>query len=446
MVQATQATSLEEMVKEELEELKEAGVAKKSIANPVSKLSQLDLNDVSILFPPPETKEDLQHLISMGDLNDMAKNAVWTDTVFASFTRIMTGNASKVGTHQIGFPSAAFKQKATWHIAGIRVDPSAPGTSKEIIAKFGASPQIRLILQPVTVENNRAIVHDFAAHLIFNFNSKVTPPLKGCQLPISVPDKVAFTGILNDLLALKTKLAMGKMGNTVISTAGKPLNVHPGLQHAKTVKAVRDELKAFLSKHVTDKRLFAMAAMGLQKGNIQPWIFLSMAKEKGSFVAVQSPALPFGSQAEVFTAAPSVEPKPATNNNNPITCNLAIPPEQRNGVSTATLFKQASMGRQNQKEAKKVTDIIADPTKSHFFNTDCVSCHSTTNDAIVQLTPAMRGSLKDIAPAVLPNDQYNVHNFGWFPLADPVKASIGRRTATETRSVVNFIKKEYGDK
>jgi hypothetical protein len=58
----------------------------------------------------------------------------------------------------------------------------------------------------------------------------------------------------------------------------------------------------------------------------------------------------------------------------------------------------------------------------------------------------MRGSLKDIAPAVLLNDQYNVHNFGWFPLADPVKASIGRRTATETRSVVNFIKKEYSDK
>lgn len=430
MAQATQAAQLETAVKED---------ATKAIAKPVSKISQLDLNDVSILFPPPKTKEDLQNLISMGDLKDATGKDVWTKNVFQSFTRIMTGPASKVGTNQIGFPSAAFKQKSTWHIAGIRVDPSAPGGSKEIIEKFGSSAQIRIILQPVTIENNTVTVHDFAAHLIFNFNSKNKASLEGCQLPIFVSDKEAFTNILSDLSALKTKLAAGKIGNTVISTAGKPLNVHPGLQNTKTAKAVRDELKIFLSKHVADKKLFAMAAMGLDKdGGIEPWIFLSMARspKTGSFGAVQSPAL-LGSKAEMFTANPSVEPKPATNNSNSITCNLAIPPKQRKGVSTADLFKM--IPKVNQEKAKKVTDIIANPTKSHFFNTDCVSCHTTTNNAIVTST----SEIKDVDSAVLPRDQYNVHNFGWFPLADPVKASIGRRTAAETRSVVDFIEKNY---
>ena len=45
-----------------------------------------------------------------------------------------------------------------------------------------------------------------------------------------------------------------------------------------------------------------------------------------------------------------------------------------------------------------------------------------------------------IDPAVLPNGQWNVRNFGWSPpIEGPLRGTVTRRTANETNAVVNFI-------
>ena len=110
-----------------------------------------------------------------------------------------------------------------------------------------------------------------------------------------------------------------------------------------------------------------------------------------------------------------------------------MPPiADRKGFSTADVFSNPQISnRQN------ILDLIADPEKSHFFNTDCISCHTETRLAmdLLKIT-AVPGA----DPALLPNGQWNVRNFGWSPpIEGPVQGTVTRRAATETAAVVNFI-------
>ena len=49
-------------------------------------------------------------------------------------------------------------------------------------------------------------------------------------------------------------------------------------------------------------------------------------------------------------------------------------------------------------------------------------------------------NIPGIDPAVLPNGQWNVRNFGWSPpIEGPEQGTVTRRAATETAAVVKFI-------
>jgi hypothetical protein len=144
-----------------------------------------------------------------------------------------------------------------------------------------------------------------------------------------------------------------------------------------------------------------------------------------------------------FRGNQHVRPAPATNNQNPITCRHAafqpaLPNTDRNGVATADFFD----GKVVESRAKEIVDIIADPKKSHFFNTDCVSCHTDTRQAMDRIKDFV---VPGVATQVLPKENWNVRNFGWFPSffrSGAVEATVTRRTATETDEVVAFINKE----
>ena len=90
----------------------------------------------------------------------------------------------------------------------------------------------------------------------------------------------------------------------------------------------------------------------------------------------------------------------------------------------------------------EIVDLIANPTISHFFNTDCVSCHTeTTRRQALQLVPgafayALPEGVAGVSQDVLPANKWNVRNFGWFETA----ATITQRTANETAQVVEFIR------
>jgi hypothetical protein len=111
-----------------------------------------------------------------------------------------------------------------------------------------------------------------------------------------------------------------------------------------------------------------------------------------------------------------------------------LPIAGRKGVATAELFQ---VPPPTPARAQEIIDIIADPIKSHFFNTDCVSCHTDTRRAMELL---QANTVPGVATQTLPQGRWNVRNFGWFPGAPT--ATVTRRTATETAEVVNFINAE----
>ncbi|MGA2419770.1 MAG: hypothetical protein ABSG69_06765 [Candidatus Acidiferrum sp.] len=433
-----------------------------SAVAPVSTSPQLSADDISILFPAPTRAEHFTNLISVRELTtpdpkDPAKrDPIWSDDVFKQFLAIAASPAGQVdGTKsRIGLPAATQSIDA-WYVAGIRIDAGAPGLYGNIRKQFGQLPEIRLIVQPVTRGRLGAPkVHDIAGHLIFNFIQEQldAPAQSGC-LPRPQPDLDTFRKVIADLATLRDKLRDGQLGVNRINTAGVPLGVHPGLTDPATAEKFRQEIISFLEKYVSARRLGSMAIAGLPAGKLEPWIFLAMtfvppgaapALPDGGFVPVHGPTLDGHQFAQLLEPAnknPRVRPPPQTNNLNPITCQNAalspasLPAAKRNGVATAAIFDDNPATP--PEKITSILDVVADPDKSHFFNTDCISCHTETRRAIELLK---QKDFPDIDPAALPNSTWDVRNFGWSPnLLGPAHATVTRRTAAETTAVLTYI-------
>ncbi len=425
---------------------------------PAGFVGGVDLNDVSILLAPPQNDADLA--IAITDV-EVAGVDVWSDEAFGRFLaiagdqRFNTVAAGEVaGSAAASIGMSGFGNKADWHIAAVRIDPGAPGVSSAIAAEFGQSPQIRLVLQPVIGGE----VMDVAAHLIFNFTKPQAARSDDCPLPKFEPDEAAFQAVIDDVLVLKRRLSDGEIGDQPIDTSGD-LRIHPAADPDEvgtaTQAAFHEALIGLLESHLHPQRLSAMAVMSLPQGAPEPWIFVAMAPNPatGDMVPVPSPALmqsdrPRFAQMLDARSGARVIPAAMTNNLNPITCkfevlanNPAGSPVDPKGVSTTELFPNGDADRM-----REIVEVIADPTRSHFFNTDCVSCHTETRREMDILGTAKVDAPVD--PAVLPQELWNVRNFGWFPSflenvvrrnPTEVAATVTRRTATETEEVVGAI-------
>jgi hypothetical protein len=423
---------------------------------PMQANAPLSANDVSWLFPVPTRAADFANLIAVRDVtapdpqDPTKRDPIWPDSVFRQFLAIVNGaQAQVVGTNaQISLPAEARSIDA-WFIAGVRIDAGAPGLTSDILAQYGRLPEIRLIIQPIIKNpDGSPKVLDIAAHLIFDFIVlPPDPPASAECFPRFQADMNTFDSVVADVAALRTKLNNGQLGAHAVSTIGVPLGVYPGLADPATANGVRNEMLSFLEKNISAPRLGSMAITGLPTNAPAPWIFLSMlADHPGHFVPVHGPTLDGAQQfAQMLNPAgtnPRVVPEPHTNNLNPVTCKNAVvsatslPVAQRSGVSTSTAFATPAP---SAAQTKQILDTIADPTKSFFFNTDCISCHTETSRTMDLLKVT---DVTGINPTALPNDQWDVRNFGWGAGKVGMQATVTRRTANETASVVAFINSE----
>ena len=424
---------------------------------PTQPVAPLSVNDVSWLFPAPTRAADFDNLIAVRDVttpnpqDPSKRDPIWPDSVFQQFLTIVNGAQTKVdGTNvQISLPLEARSIDA-WFIAGIRIDAGAPGLSSDIRAQYGQLPEIRLIIQPIIRNaDGSPRVLDIAGHLIFDFVVlPPDPPLSVDCFPRFQPDMKAFAPVIADIAALRTKLSSGQLGSHAVSTSGVPLGIHPGLADSATANGVRNEMLSFLERHLSAQRLGSMAIAGLPANAPAPWIFLSILGDRaGHFFPAHGPTLDGDLQfAQMLNPAgtdPRVVPEPHTNNLNPIACKNAafsatsLPVAERRGVSTSAAFATPVPSVDRTKE---ILDTIADPTKSFFFNTDCISCHTETRRAMDLLKVT---NIQGINTAALPHGQWDVRNFGWSPTPKgPAQATVTRRTAAETAAVVTFINAE----
>jgi hypothetical protein len=416
-----------------------AAVLATSITIHSAAAAPLSDNDVSWLFPAPHSTTDLSSLIAMKDLGGAKQ--VWSPASFQSFVTLTERDSFVSETNsRIGLPADAHTIDA-WFVAGVRFDPGAPGLSQAIADQFGQLPEIRLIVQPVSITGTTVTIHDYAAHLIFDFVKGAEKPAQpGCG-PHFVADTDAFNSILSDVVALRDRLAAGAFGGTAVVTAG-PLGVHPAFGNASTAAAVVPEMKAILERHLSSERLDAMSVVGTPANSPTPWIFLSMLETPGSpFQSVPSPSLD-GTRFALALDHPShaslrVLPMPSTNNGVVATCRsgaspAVLPIAVRHGVSTAELFSENPV---SPDDALAVTATIADPERSHFFNTDCASCHTETRLLKHQNIDPLR-----MDSGVLPTADWVVRNFGWSPTSEGGgRATATRRAEMETHAIVDFL-------
>src|SRR5271156_3250687 len=430
----------------------------KSRPRPAPVVQPLSANDVSWLCPAPTQAADFANLIAVRDIttpdpqDPTKRDPVWSDAAFQQFLSIADGPAAQAApgaTGQIALPKEAQTPDA-WFVAGIRIDAGAPGLSSDIRAQYGQLPEIRLIIQPVIKNpDGSPKVLDIAGHLIFDFiTATPDPPAHTECFPRFVADMNTFDSIVADAAALRTKLSSGQLGTHAVSTAGVPLGVHPGLADPATANSVRNEMLALLDRHISAQRLGSMAVAGLPNAAPAPWIFLSMLGDHaGHFGPAHGPTLDGNLQfAQMLNPAgtnPRVVPEPHTNNLNPITCKNAavsatsLPLAQRNGVATFTAF---ATPLPSAEQSRQILDTIADPSKSFFFNTDCVSCHTETRRTMELLSVT---AIPGINTAALPGGTWDVRNFGWGNAGKAgMQATVTRRTANETASVMTFINSE----
>lgn len=417
---------------------------------------KLGANDVTWLWPVPASLSELSSVIAIESLNADDGTPVWSDKQFADLMTAADGDASSVGKFRIRLP-ASVKNKKAWRIVAFRADPTAPGGHELIRQNLGEKPQLRLILQPVTTENDQVNVHDIAVHLVYDF------VVRDGEAGKLQPDRNRFRDIVAGLDELKQFAE-----DAGLSTSGKPLGIHPALK-ARTA-GLDAKVREFLSRHLHATRVSAMALMGLD--GPEPWIFIPLSRSPtgdGSFAPI--PILPaqmlsFRSGGGVVAPAPKVNNLGVAPTQFPMPVNI----QDRRGVSTSAMFDDAEFvpedfaiigvdanGEQVRDEAirnRDIPDVIADPLRSHFFNTDCISCHTETRRRLrFSLAPGAFAFRQDgeppaIEPEALPKDDWNVRNLGWFPRSDFIGGgqtlpTVTQRTANETAEVVEFIERHY---
>jgi hypothetical protein len=196
---------------------------------------------------------------------------------------------------------------------------------------------------------------------------------------------------------------------------------------------------------------------------------LATRSRKSGFVALHAPALDGQQYAQMFSESNALQnrvvPTPYANNgyrNNhgelTVTCKNACNPipappiDQRIGYTTSDILNKRRLIKMppadqpfppNDPVVTELLNAIANPLVSHVCNTDCVSCHTET----VIWQDQLQGPISGIDPCSLPGDnRYNMRAFGWSPQEfdnesnrDFVRATVSRRAANETMSVLTFV-------
>ncbi len=416
-----------------------------------TKWTGFDVNDVAFLFPKQGGRNEASPSIKGSDLASDGK-------AFLS-AHILQQILSFSEERFPGRIREMEKNLENWRVQSFRFDPCAPKdasssplTLKEMAlgqAKEDCQVEIRLVLQPMEPVGPFAgsgQTSDVSMHMTYGLTSGSASP----ELARLVQE-------LETLRALSAEIIGGQ-------TAKIPLGRHPGLA-AELQKNLQDRplasaVKQFLQRNLKESQLVRITFSQIDNRSNNRWVFFGGSIVHGEKGADWIPFdLPHDPNTKTIEYRPddslfsnALQPKPETLSTNPLFGSGTV----GRGVILGAEFGVGASGRKLPlDEAQRLIETLENPTKTNIFNTDCVSCHTSTSRAITLGLPAL--GMEDrpagitgyaYSPALSREEgqqrnrlhgpqinTWNVRNFGFFEL----QSTVSNRTVNEAMGSALYI-------
>lgn len=364
----------------------------------------LDVNDVSILFPRPENRQQMLNTLYLGSQGSFGE--LLTREQFKTVAARMEA-LKKETDDELAFDKGSFSYER-WRIAGMRFDPcffKIDFKENDPDCKI----QIRLVAMSVSADGED---QDQTLHLLYS------------PVEVAPEKKDEFRrAIVSDLVRLKNKYAA--VGSPT-QTLGHPLETHPAFKGPQG-SAFANDVKAFILKYCGTRRLSAVAQM--LTTNEANWTFFSMIvnPNNGKLTDIVIPTIKTTSSSQLVSGGSG---------------RFFVDPVGKSPHALIQSFGEGfPVSDDTRKKINSDVTIIDHPFKSTIANVDCVSCHETQN---------FRAGLNklgfyDTEPFRLPGqtlrqvnqtgDTWKVHNFSW--------QNVSSRVINESAAVANVLNKIF---
>jgi|GEM_PF-5849332 len=334
----------------------------------------LDVNDVSILFPPPETEAARDSMLSFMSGKDRKEGPLLSTALFDGILEKAREEADIV-FNPFDPESKSNGDHAAWRVVGIRFDPCSDNpkkldlTTQEAFERARCRPELRLVTQPF----NGLTANDQAIHLVFSLAGP-----NGYSLVREVARELA-----------EIKKASADSGHP---TAYVPLGAHPGL-NAKAATPTSARIQKLVLDHAKPVNLSQIACMftaSVGGGGAVNWSFFSLFIDSSSssgpkIASVRELGNVDGRTVKVDTFGSGHRADQSLMHP---TRNVKVFEEAANKIFFAGNMATVNEAFSSIKPADvQALNELLDPTKTSIVEpnsnppklfTNCVSCHRTT--------------------------------------------------------------------
>ena len=418
-------------------------------ANTQPTVQKLDLNDVTVLLPLGKGDE-IGKMISLSGKDSAQKSYTFLSNDL--FSKIQKAALSQ----EISFNGREALSYNAWKIVGFRFDPCFPVARLESPQDCD-SAELRLVAQPIKT------VQVAVDQESLGIKKPSPPPGEKKQTEAPVEDLPQDKNVKLETLTLTEDNSMHLIfkvsmenrqkiarelsvlaAHSPVSTAGKPLGVHPGLAKSGVGGNYYNEFLSFLTQNLTPANLKQVAFMGTKNG-IEPWVFFFVTVNGNSISAPKDM-----SSMGNFSSNKSPDAKAPRSNR------FTIQPAPK-AKDNAVKVMDSEAGPLSDLDIE-VTSRIDNPLINSQGSTDCSSCHtSTTSRLNWEKSNPVKPSPLQSASSFLNNSiakgfgnanidvnfqfstSWSLRNFGYMEMSP----FIATRTLNETILHAAFINKHF---
>jgi hypothetical protein len=365
---------------------------------PMPTSTQLDINDVSFLYPLPAQLSDKDKLLKFDSSG--AEGQLLPRSYFDQ----VNGNSDAIDETLSG--DAIY---SGMRIISARVDPAFP---IDAMTPPTTRKQIRLVAQIVeTIDGGAVGTGDGTLHLFYNMSD------------------AQFAEITDGLDKLK-QIA----GN---DTQGKPLDVHPTMKQQGLDGTYATALSKLITDHCGEQNLFRVAFM-VAKQDGKSWKFGAYLRKD---TAMQEDTIPRTGATTADLQKEQTQTENGTEDNRNTTFNpVAVDSHNQPDDLPTLLVNQDLQFADDMTLARAVTEAlhIENPDKETPQTIDCASCHAASRALTTAKTELSLDMSKYAAEAYAAPSRFNtarVDSVGQDPFAQRAFGYFGNRTAFSQRTI-----------